>query len=47
MPKLFRLTKGGKLNAGIFERDHQHPVMLAVEDMLAPDWADTSAAARP
>ena len=41
MPKLFRLTKGGKLNAGIFEgATINTPSMLAVEDMLAAlDWA--------
>ena len=43
MPKLFRLTKGGKLNAGIFEgATINTPSMLAVEDMLAAlDWADS------
>ena len=35
MPKLFRLTKGGKLNAGIFEGATINTLsMLAVEDML-------------
>ena len=43
MPKLFRLTKGGKLNASIFEgATINTPSMLAVEDMLAAlDWADS------
>ncbi|MDD9726658.1 phosphoserine transaminase [Roseovarius sp. SK2] len=41
MPKIFRLTKGGKLNAGIFEgATINTPSMLAVEDyLLALDWA--------
>ena len=35
LPKLFRLTKGGKLNAGIFEAETINtPSMLAVEDAL-------------
>ncbi len=42
MPKLFRLTKGGKLNVSIFEgATINTPSMLAVEDMLAAlDWAE-------
>src|SRR4029079_6843882 len=37
MPKLFRMTKGGKLNAAIFEGDTINtPSMLCVED-----WIDT------
>jgi phosphoserine aminotransferase len=37
MPKLFRMTKGGKLNAAIFEGDTINtPSMLCVED-----WLDT------
>lgn len=41
MPKIFRLTKGGKLNEGIFEgATINTPSMLAVEDyLLALDWA--------
>ncbi|MCE0505533.1 phosphoserine transaminase [Roseivivax sp. GX 12232] len=41
LPKIFRLTKGGKLNAGIFEgATINTPSMLAVEDYLvALDWA--------
>jgi len=41
LPKIFRLTKGGKLNEGIFEgATINTPSMLAVEDyMLALDWA--------
>jgi phosphoserine aminotransferase len=35
MPKLFRLTKGGRLNEGIFRGDTINtPSMLAVEDAL-------------
>ncbi len=42
LPKLFRLTKGGKLNHGIFKGETINtPSMLAVEDALdALDWAD-------
>ncbi|WP_374763717.1 phosphoserine transaminase [Yunchengibacter salinarum] len=42
MPKLFRLTKGGKLNTGIFEgATINTPSMLCVEDYLdALQWAD-------
>ncbi|MEB8387638.1 phosphoserine transaminase [Rhodobacteraceae bacterium KMM 6894] len=41
LPKIFRLTKGGKLIAGIFEgATINTPSMLAVEDfILALDWA--------
>jgi phosphoserine aminotransferase len=41
MPKLFRMTKGGKLTEGIFEGETINtPSMLAVEDwLLALDWA--------
>jgi phosphoserine aminotransferase len=41
MPKIFRLTKGGKLIEGIFEGETINtPSMLAVEDYLAAlDWA--------
>ncbi len=40
LPKIFRLTKGGKLNEGIFEgATINTPSMLAVEDYLvALDW---------
>jgi phosphoserine aminotransferase len=42
MPKLFRLTKGGRLNEGIFRGDTINtPSMLAVEDALdGLRWAD-------
>lgn len=42
MPKIFRLTKGGKLNAGIFRGETINtPSMLAVEDALDTlDWAE-------
>ncbi len=42
MPKIFRLTKGGKLIDGIFAGETINtPSMLAVEDYLvALDWAD-------
>jgi phosphoserine aminotransferase len=41
LPKIFRLTQGGKLNAGIFEGDTINtPSMLCVEDYLdALQWA--------
>ena len=41
LPKIFRLTKGGKLNEGIFVGETINtPSMLAVEDYLAAlDWA--------
>ena len=41
LPKIFRLTKGGKLIEGIFEgATINTPSMLAVEDYLAAlDWA--------
>ena len=41
LPKIFRLTKGGKLIEGIFEGSTINtPSMLAVEDyLLALDWA--------
>jgi phosphoserine aminotransferase len=41
LPKIFRLTKGGKLNEGIFKGDTINtPSMLAVEDYIfALEWA--------
>src|SRR6202040_1931610 len=41
LPKIFRLTKGGKLNAGIFEGETINtPSMLCVEDYLDTlQWA--------
>jgi len=43
LPKLFRMTKAGKIIKGIFEgATINTPSMLAVEDVLAAlDWADT------
>jgi phosphoserine aminotransferase len=43
LPKIFRLTKGGKLNEGIFRGETINtPSMLAVEDYLAAlDWAQS------
>ena len=41
LPKIFRMTKGGKLNEGIFRGETINtPSMLAVEDyLLSLDWA--------
>ncbi len=43
LPKLFRLTKGGKLNGGIFEgATINTPSMLCIEDQLdALNWAQS------
>ncbi|HEY0116029.1 MAG TPA: phosphoserine aminotransferase, partial [Allosphingosinicella sp.] len=42
LPKIFRLTKGGKLNEGIFKGETINtPSMLAVEDYIyALEWAE-------
>ncbi len=42
LPKLFRMTKGGKLNEGIFKGETINtPSMLAVEDVIfALEWAE-------
>ena len=44
LPKIFRLTKGGRINAGIFRGETINtPSMLCVEDYIkALEWADDS-----
>jgi phosphoserine aminotransferase len=44
LPKIFRMTKGGKLNAGIFEGETINtPSMLAVEDYIDTlQWAKST-----
>ncbi len=48
IPKIFRLTKDGKLNAGIFEGETINtPSMMCVEDVLdAMEWARTVGGAK-
>ena len=48
LPKLFRLTSGGKLNAGIFRGDTINtPSMLCVEDAVdGLHWAENAGGAR-
>ena len=45
MPKIFRLTKAGKINAGIFRGETINtPSMLCVEDYIkALEWAQGQA----
>ena len=47
LPKIFRLTKAGKINAGIFpEANHQHPVHAVRRRLYqAPEVGDRRAAA--